>query len=71
MKLDFSCLKCGCSEYEVKNIFIPEKSHGGVGIDIGLYYYKICAECGFVEIYSAKVKDKNEKFNFCVPKTVV
>lgn len=66
MKLDFSCLKCGCSEYDVKNIYIPEKTHGIVGMDIGVYYYKICLECGYVEIYSAKVIDKNEKYNFCV-----
>lgn len=66
MKLDCRCLKCGAVEYEVKNIYIPEKKHGGVAVDIGLYYYKICLECGFVEIYSAKIVEKNEKFNFVI-----
>ena len=71
MKLDFNCLKCGCSEYEVKNVYMPEKNRNIVGMDIGLYYFKICLECGYVEIYSAKVIDKNEKLNFCVSEAPV
>lgn len=64
MKLDFSCLKCGNSEYEVKSVMLPEKKAGIVGIEFGLYYFKVCRTCGFTEIYSAKVADKNEKLNY-------
>ena len=64
MKLDFSCLKCGSSSYEVKSVVLPKKKEKKVSIDFGLYYFKICSNCGFTEIYSAKVMDKNEKLNF-------
>ncbi len=64
MKLDFSCLKCGSSSYEVKNVVLPEKKEGIIGLEFGVYYFKVCLNCGFTEIYSAKIADKNEKVTF-------
>ena len=43
---------------------LPEKKAGIVGIEFGLYYFKVWRQCGFTEIYSAKVADKNEKLNY-------
>lgn len=62
--MDFKCLKCGYEKYEVKNIILPEKEVGKVAFSVGVYYYKICLNCGFVEIYSGKVIDSSEKPTF-------
>lgn len=66
MKLDFkSCVKCGSTEYEIKNLVLPERnkdSKSVMGFELGMYYHKICLNCGFTEIYSAKVLNKNEEF---------
>lgn len=73
MKLDFKCLKCGCEKYYVKTAVFPEKEVG-LKIEMGTYYLKICAECGYTEMYSAKVlnkdkeKNKNKKGNKLEPK---
>lgn len=72
MKLDFSCIKCGCEDYEMKNIFLPEKDAGKMaGLEFGFYYLKICLECGFTEMYSGKIIDKDEKDAFETQKTPV
>lgn len=65
MKLAFSCLKCGSTEHEVKNIVLPEKYKNKIKIDLGVYYLKTCLNCGFTEMYSAKIvngEEKNEPF---------
>jgi len=64
MKLGFSCIKCGSKEYEVKNIYLPEKSPGILKVDFGLYYMKVCLECGYCEIYSPKIVDKDDDVAF-------
>lgn len=63
MTLDYRCLKCGSEEYIVKTVFVPEKEPG-IKLELGRYYYKICADCGYTEIYSAKIIDKYEEPNF-------
>lgn len=62
MKLDFKCIKCGCEHYQVKTTIIPEKSQK-TKIEFNTYYLKICLNCGFTEMYNAKIvnSDKNEK----------
>ncbi|MGL5001019.1 MAG: zinc ribbon domain-containing protein [Cetobacterium sp.] len=57
MNLEYKCLKCGSDKYIVKTTAIPEKSPG-LKIDIGTYYIKTCIECGYTELYSAKIIDK-------------
>lgn len=64
MKLDFNCLRCSSKNHEIKNIYLPEKKDGILKMDVGLYYLKICLDCGYTEMYSAKVVDKNEKIIF-------
>ncbi|OQY08196.1 MAG: hypothetical protein B6I28_05005 [Fusobacteriia bacterium 4572_132] len=64
MKLDYRCMKCGSGKYEIKNVILPEKNGKLIGFETGLYYFKTCLECGFVEIYSAKILDKNEEYSF-------
>ena len=71
MKLDFKCLKCGCEKYYVRTAILPEKE-SGLKIEMGTYYLKICSECGYTEMYSARIlnKDKKkEKDNSLEPKT--
>ena len=60
--MDVSCLKCKHDEYYVKTVIYPEKNPG-LKINLGIYYLKICNNCGFVEMYSAEVLDteKNNK----------
>ncbi len=73
MKLDFKCLKCGCNEYYVRTAILPEKE-AGLKIEMGTYYLKVCAECGYTEMYSARIlnedkKKKKEKEQNLEPKT--
>ena len=73
MKLDFKCLKCGCNEYYVRTAILPEKE-AGLKIEMGTYYLKVCAECGYTERYSARIlnedkKKKKEKEQNLEPKT--
>ncbi len=56
MKLEFKCLKCGCEKYYVRTAILPEKETG-----LGTYYLKICTECGYTEMYSAKILNKDKK----------
>lgn len=65
MNLDSNCLKCDSSNYILKNVYLPEKDNKKVSFDMGLYYFKICLECGYTEMYSAKIVDGNEEPNFC------
>jgi hypothetical protein len=60
MKLDFRCLKCGSDKYYVKTAIIPEKSPG-LKLKISTYYLKICKNCGYTEMYSAKILDRDEQ----------
>lgn len=62
MKLDFKCMKCGCETYQVKTTILPEKSIG-LKLELGIYYIKTCINCGYTEIYSAKIVnlEKDEK----------
>lgn len=62
MNLDFKCIKCGSDKYIVKTVFLPEKEPG-IKLELGRYYFKTCVECGFTEVYSAKVIDSNEEYN--------
>jgi len=58
--LDFSCLKCGHDKYQVKTTFCAEKTPG-FKLELGTYYLKVCMNCGYTEMYSAKVLDKDEE----------
>lgn len=60
MRLDFKCLKCQSNEYILKTTLLPEKSPG-LKIELGLYYIKICKECGYTELYCAKIIDKKDE----------
>ena len=57
-------MKCGSEEYKIKNVILPEKNDKLIGFETGLYYFKTCLKCGYVEIYSAKILDKNEEYSF-------
>lgn len=60
MKLDFRCPKCGSADFFVKTAVFPEKDTK-LKLEFGTYYLKICADCGFTEMYSAKVVNKDLK----------
>ncbi|MGY0395570.1 MULTISPECIES: zinc ribbon domain-containing protein [unclassified Fusobacterium] len=66
MKLDFRCMKCGSERYQVKTTVIPEKNPG-LKLEIGTYYLKTCLDCGYTEIYSAKIVnlEKDDKKKVC------
>ena len=49
MKNHEKCLKCGSTSCEVKSIALPTKKLTGA---------KICQNCGYTEMYSAKVIEK-------------
>ena len=52
------CLKCNSEKYELKTIAFTTKATGEVKFSMDIYYLKICSDCGFTEMYSAKVMDK-------------
>ncbi|MFK4786118.1 zinc ribbon domain-containing protein [Fusobacterium sp. MFO224] len=58
MNLDFKCIKCGNDSYFVETVVLPEKNHK-LRLNIGTYYLKICSNCGYTEIYSAKILDNS------------
>lgn len=60
MKLDFKCIKCGNNNYFVETIVLPKKN-SKLKLDIGTYYLKICSNCGYTEIYSAKILNNSEE----------
>ncbi|MBP9509986.1 MAG: hypothetical protein KBE73_02470 [Fusobacteriaceae bacterium] len=60
MRLDVTCLKCASVKYYVKTVVLPEKNKV-LKLHFGTYYLKVCAECGFVEIYAAEIVDKDKE----------
>lgn len=53
----------------MRTAILPEKE-AGLKIEMGTYYLKICAECGYTEMYSAKILNKDkQKENSFEPKT--
>ena len=44
----------------MRTAILPEKE-AGLKIEMGTYYLKICAECGYTEMYSAKILNKDKK----------
>ena len=58
--MNVNCLKCKNDEYYVKTVIYPEKNPG-LKINLGVYYLKICKECGFVEMYAAEILDTESK----------
>ncbi len=58
--MNFRCIKCDSENYEVKTAFMAEKTLG-LRMEVGTYYLKICSNCGYTEMYSAKILDKDEK----------
>ena len=58
------CLKCGSEKYVLKTIAFPTKATGEVKFSMDIYYLKVCSDCGFTEMYSAKALEKNEKIVF-------
>lgn len=59
MRLDVTCLKCKSTKYYVKTAVLPEKSPV-IKIHFGTYYLKVCADCGFTEMYAAAIVDKEQ-----------
>lgn len=58
------CLKCGSTEYELKNSYLYTKDKKRPFFYASeLFYLKICCDCGFSELYNAKVVDKNVENN--------
>lgn len=60
MRLDFRCPKCGSADFFVKTAVFPEKDTK-LKLEFGTYYLKICADCGYTEMYSAKIVNKDLK----------
>lgn len=62
MRLKCNCEKCGSSEYQVKTMMVLERN-SKLKLEFGTYYLKICLQCGYTEMYSAKILEggKNEK----------
>ncbi|TDT68080.1 hypothetical protein EV215_1801 [Hypnocyclicus thermotrophus] len=60
MILDYKCIKCGSEKYIVKTVFLPEKEPG-IKLELGKYYFKTCIQCGFTEVYNAKIIDDNKQ----------
>lgn len=59
-------MKCGSERYQVKTTVIPEKKPG-LKLEIGTYYLKTCLDCGYTEIYSAKIVnlEKDDRKKVC------
>ena len=55
------CLKCGSKLCEIKTIAIPTKILNEAKIGLDSFYLKICQDCGYTQMYSAKVIEKVEK----------
>ena len=58
--MNFRCLKCEGEDYVVKTTFMAEKTPG-LRLELGTYYLKTCSNCGYTEMYSAKILDKDEE----------
>lgn len=60
--MEINCLKCGSEKYYVRTAIFPEKDTG-LKLHLGTYYLKICEECGYAEMYSAAIVDKEKEKN--------
>lgn len=60
MSLDFKCAKCGNHNYFVETVLLPEKNCK-LKLGIGTYYLKVCSNCGYTEIYSAKILNNSKE----------
>ena len=60
MNLDFRCSKCGSLDYFVRTAIFPEKN-SKLNFEFNTYYLKICSDCGYTDIYSAVIVDKELK----------
>ncbi|AKC95320.1 hypothetical protein ACFFBA_000563 [Sneathia vaginalis] len=62
MKLN-RCIKCSNVEHVIKSIYLPTKDIDGWIKNIlptsELFYIKICKNCGYTEIYCAKLVDRD------------
>ena len=61
MKNNEKCLKCGSTLCEIKTTVLPKKKMGDTKISLDKFYLKICQNCGYSEMYSAKVIEKSKK----------
>lgn len=61
------CSKCNSDNNVIKNVVIPVRSYDSWLKSIltknELFYILICLDCGYSEMYCAKVVDKNVKKN--------
>lgn len=63
------CIKCSNKEHYVKSVYMSTKEIENDSKLINLlslnsnelFYLKVCAQCGYTEIYCAKVVDKDLK----------
>ncbi|WP_068268706.1 zinc ribbon domain-containing protein [Caviibacter abscessus] len=62
------CIKCSNKEHYLKSIYMSTKEIESesklinlLSLNNELFYLKVCAQCGYTEIYSAKLVDKNSK----------
>ena len=56
-----TCLKCGSTAHELKTIVLPTKKTHESQVGVDMFYLKICTDCGYTEMYSAKAIDKIKK----------
>lgn len=63
-----NCLKCGYKKYLLKNLVLntQDSNYNNLFLKLTsnkdeLFYLKICARCGFTEIYSAKIINEDKK----------
>lgn len=61
MESNERCLKCRSCSCEIKTIALPTKTVTGVKISLDTFYLKICQNCGYTEMYSAKIIEKVQK----------
>ncbi len=58
------CIKCSNREHIIKNAFWNTKDINDKFYNLPtneLFYIKICVECGYTEMYCAKLVDKDAK----------
>lgn len=56
------CLKCGSNLCEMKTMTLPTKDpNSSKIINLDMFYLKICKDCGYTEMYSAKIIEKAKK----------
>ncbi len=52
------CIRCGSTVNEIKTIALPTKKTNEINVSVDIFYLKICLDCGYTEMYSAKAMDK-------------